>query len=887
MTTTAPDVPVISDEVVTAYARELVRKAERGRVLALKGDPRAPGRERIALPDGATVVVARCVSALAVREQLLERSDDGFLIVITDRPAEDLGETLTGQFRQQRIEVVDMWHSVAGLFDATRVAGELRQTGPLVADALLRAVPAHGYPVAPAGVVTRDIAMKALADQLIGLEPAALTPLGLMQWTRDTTARQRWRSEPTDIRRAVKAWITDTVGPVGAVSLDIAASEGMVDAVTIGLAADVMWPTSGPPPGPALAARTRAEHLMSGATLDQADARQLADTARGLILRLATSKDPTRNTFLHRAQDLLADLGWPEGAATSIVLPAGYDHRLRHLADALSQDDADPVEHRLADLVAHESAEIERRKDTSTAVMAVRLHRWLQSSAAPPPASLATAMRQMMADDAWVDRALADVAAGSNDPLVARAYAAVCERVLARRQGHDRAFAALLAEATSREAAAAGVALIEDLVNETVRPLARKQPVLLVVVDGMSAPVATELADGAAALGWREVIPGDAEERQTVLAVLPTVTTFSRTSLLTGRLTSGTQVDEKRAFPVLAGGPVFHKDDLRAAAGEALPATVRQAVMGSDPVVAVVLNTVDDTLAKHDPDGTDWTIDAVQHLHALLDLAGIADRIVVLTSDHGHVVERGGEARPVAGADNRWRPADSAPVGDDEVLVTGRRVLVGDGRVVLPAVEGLRYGRKSAGYHGGATPAEATVPVIVLTRDPEPLVGAGWQEATPQAPAWWHQAARAQVAPADASPGPVRTVPPRQSETLFDDAPAAPQVAVDRTADEKLAADVVAGEVFARQSARAGRAALPDDTVLAVLTVLLAGGGRAHRDTVATAAGVPAQRFGPTLAMLRRLLNVEGYDVVSMDPDGVTVVLDESLLRAQFRVTGA
>ena len=889
MTTTVPAVPVLSDEVLTAYARELARKADRGRVLALKGDPHAPGRTQIVLPDGTQVNVARCVSALAVREQLLDRPADGLLIIITDRPKEDLGETLTAQFRHQRIEVVNTWHSVAALFDATGVSHELRQTGPLVADALLREVPPRGYPAAPAGVVTRDLAMRALTEQVIGVEPAAMTPLGLMQWTRDTQGRTRWRSEPAEIRGPIKAWIADTVGPVGALSLDIAASTSMVDAVTIGLAADVLWPATGSSPTAALAARTRAEQLMAGATPDPGTARQLADTARGFMLRLATTHDPSRSTYVQRAQELLADLGWPEGAELSLVLPAGYDHRLRQLAEALSRTDAETVEHRLADLLAHESAEGDRRKDTATALMAVRLYRWLQTTPPTMTTSLADAMSLMMNDDAWVDRALADVAAGSNDPVVAHSYAALCEQAQQRRQRHDLAFAAQLAAATTREAEAAGVEFIEDLVKATLRPLTRQQPLLLIVVDGMSASVATELADGAAALGWREVVPVDSGKRMTVLAALPTVTTFSRTSLFSGKLAAGTQVDEKRSFPGVGGGPIFHKDDLRAEPGQALPGALRRAVIGPDPMVAVVLNTVDDTLAKHDPDGTDWTVDAVQHLHALLDLAAMGDRAVVLTSDHGHVVERGSESRPVAGADNRWRTPDSGPVADDEVLVEGRRVLGGDGRVVLPAVEGLRYGRKSAGYHGGATPAEATVPVIVLTRDPDPLAAAGWQEATPQAPPWWNQrGAVSDAPPADAGRGPSRAPAPRQAETLFDDTPEAvpAPVVADTAAEEQLARAVVSSEVFTRQAARAGRAALPDATVARVLTVLLAGNGRAHRDTVATAAGVPAGRFPPTLAMLRRLLNVDGYDVVSMDPDGVTVVLDAPLMRTQFRVVG-
>ena len=73
-------------------------------------------------------------------------------------------------------------------------------------------------------------------------------------------------------------------------------------------------------------------------------------------------------------------------------------------------------------------------------------------------------------------------------------------------------------------------------------------------------------------------------------------------------------------------------------------------------------------------------------------------------------------------------------------------------------------------------------------------------------------------------------------------------------------------------------------TVRQVLRVLLAGGGRASTEQVARALGVQVGRLPMALAGLRRLLNVEGYQVVSMDADGRTVLLDEPLWRTQFGV---
>ena len=76
--------------------------------------------------------------------------------------------------------------------------------------------------------------------------------------------------------------------------------------------------------------------------------------------------------------------------------------------------------------------------------------------------------------------------------------------------------------------------------------------------------------------------------------------------------------------------------------------------------------------------------------------------------------------------------------------------------------------------------------------------------------------------------------------------------------------------------------AAPDERVAAMLGVLLAGGGRATKDTLAARAGVPAHRIAVAVTALRRLLQVEGYPVIEVDPDGQTVKLDEALLREQF-----
>src|SRR5690606_4547914 len=265
--------------------------------------------------------------------------------------------------------------------------------------------------------------------------------------------------------------------------------------------------------------------------------------------------------------------------------------------------------------------------------------------------------------------------------------------------------------------------------------------------------------------------------RQAVLPALPTLTGVSRTSLLTGTLQRGSRATERSGFAAATGHPslIFHKGDLRSPAGDALAPDVREAVR--DPavrVLAVVLNTVDDTLDKLDPGGTPWGVDAIQHLEPLLEEARQTDRVVVLTSDHGHVGERGSEYRAADGAGARWRPASSGPPGDGEVVLRGRRVLLGNGAVVVPWREQIRYVPVGGGYHGGVSAAEVAVPLTVHVFSAVDEL-AGWVPGSPPEPAWWHSPlppARPTIAE-PSRPGPAAGKRDQAAPTLFDQAGAA------------------------------------------------------------------------------------------------------------------
>jgi hypothetical protein len=151
-----------------------------------------------------------------------------------------------------------------------------------------------------------------------------------------------------------------------------------------------------------------------------------------------------------------------------------------------------------------------------------------------------------------------------------------------------------------------------------------------------------------------------------------------------------------------------------------------------------VVNAVDDHLAKSEQLRFSWSIGQFQYLDALLYEARLARRAIVLTSDHGHVLEDG--ARQLRrGTEERWR-AFEAPLATAEMVFAGPRVagVTGMPRIIALWSETARYSRKKQGYHGGATPQEVLVPLVVLT--PRHASIMGWEALPEHEPAWWNRA---------------------------------------------------------------------------------------------------------------------------------------------------
>jgi len=889
--------------VTPAVARAIIDQARASRyphgVLGLRASPAATRQVSFTHRDQPVQIVP-AASALAVREAIRQAEPSGWLVVVTDRSDDDLGPGLLAQFVWQRLRHPNPWQAVQQRFSANGVDAKLLQTRQAreVATGLLELSPPDGWPPAPAGVLTRDHALGCVARTELGLPDGPVDLITVLHWSTQrglaaTIARLRARAGEATVD-AVLDWIAEAAGEAAPLVAALLRAGNPSDIVPLGVVLDCLLQS--PTRQDAELALARLEHRWGDvprAAL-QATARLSGVVVTGLLGGRATVENARQ--VLVRADELLTEAQALPLAGASRLLPSGLTQRLRALAGTLRtvpNDDPVRLEAAWAKVTEHELSEIDPR--VAPARAGVQLARWLRTPDAPA-ATLAELAGRHLAVDAWVDSAVNDAETGVDEHSLAAALEHVLRQVQQRRDDHDLVFAAALA----REGGGGrvqGLVGLEDLLPEVVVPLARKYPTLLLVLDGMSAGVATEILTHATLeFDLQECLLPGATARTPALAVLPTVTEFSRASLLCGRLTSGQQDAERTGFEALAQAhglgevKLIHKKGLDSSRqGFELADDVRQAISDVDryKLVGCVLNTIDDALDRTDPGGTDWTAETVKHLAPLLRAAMSAGRLVVLTSDHGHVVERRRGTQRGTGVGGRYRAATSGPVEADEVLASGPRVLTPDHQAVLAVNERLRYGPLKAGYHGGAAPAEAVVPVALLT--PSTLVH-DLVVAPVAEPDWWETAGISgggglgvlgANGPASAPSGRVaRVKAPERQPDLFSEpepVPAGDQPGV--------GAALVASATYRAQKSLVGRLGVTDEAIATLVDALAsATDRRLPAGRVAPVLGVSANRVPMVMSQVAKLLNVEGYPVVSTDPATQAVTLDAALLAEQYGV---
>ena len=863
---------------------------------------------------GVRVAVVDTPTPLAMRHAIsFPAGDVDFTVLVTPLLDGDLpGDVLTHLTPYHRVNIPIPADALRELFSAGTLRPGIIRNRRDIAGVVEYLARRDGDPVsltpASAGVLTADHLNHQLLTVGAGI-PSVLTMPAVVEWSLDPGSAQRWAdfisSVSAEVAQNSLEWLRTRLGESSGALVRYLQAHGPQDLATWGLVAEVIQP--GPGVDDAVRATAEGAFRISAGT-GAASAEELASWSNAAV---AAFTGPARSVMgmadrlrdtAGRAEEFITSptrLGARELLHRSRVCRGALDARILRLTESLSAWYDDPARNGVDDALAAVREHIggnADHPDITVATAVIRLVQWLRAEASSTPTTLAGWLRHYRRDLSWVDVCVNQAWRNQSTSRLAQLSHRVLAEVRPRRAALDRDFAAVSASTAAERHTAGDTLLVEDVLDRVVAPLmdesADPRPVLMIVLDGMSVPAANVLVDNI--LGdlngqWQEAVPGS-EELSTALSVLPSVTTFSRTSLISGRLATGGQAEERAGLRAWAssqlknrsaGTVLLHKADLDAGIVDQVRAQVEDT--DRNKLVVAVLNTIDDALDKSDPIERVWDVRDITHLHPLLRAAAVVGRTVVFVSDHGHVLERHETApAPNGTGAARWREPLSPPT-PGEVLVAGSRVRNDSGEAVLAVDEGLRYTARKAGYHGGLSLSEVAIPLTILSTSvdtlAERLPGFPLTRASTSTryPAWWDLRPGGSPAPAPvAAPAPARRKSADDAPALFD-APA-----VSHAPAVGIFPDLEANPLFKAQTKSYPVDGHPPREVAELIRRIAANSGRLPVATLREIWQLGPIQLRGVISTLLRILNVDGVQVlVQQDSD---LVLNRSLLTEQFDV---
>ena len=891
---------------IKAQVAAIRQKVPHAKVIGIHSPGRWTG-ESIRHDGEQDYVIHQCDSSLAFRLALRQPTEDQTTkVLITNLNEHDLGDDALLRLAKRRLFQIDPWQIVRTLFDAHAVDPRLTRHA-WIAESLLELIPSAGYPPARGGFLDAETVWPLLLSQAIALSAEAPDLTSLLQWALDADATTRFRHCQEEFREGAEHWLAEKAGPVAEIILQCIQRLGQPDALPIGLVAGVVYHPS------ALGKLEKStgkleERFLGGKSPEPEHMQRWSAAATDVARSLRKKESKTYRQTIQRADEILREIQADGLAHLSDTSPLGFDQRLAHVGERLSDvlqrgswDHLEGLSDAQQQVRRHDSSADEARR-LERVDMALRLVRWMGYWHQDPPAELQSFVdgaNAHLREGGFIDWARLSLRSGDPVQKLSEAYAQLFEQSTQIRQQQAQVFAKLLADWTAAGSQGDEVVPVERILDEVVAPLAAEGLVLVIVVDGMSVAVCRELLPDITRHEWIAISEPGRNFNRPGLATIPSVTEFSRTSLLCGTLRQGTQQNEKKGFAEhqalvarsRSGSPpvLFHKAGLQEQDDSVLAAEVRKEIASTHRrVVGVVVNAVDDHLLKGEQIDTRWTRDEIKVLPALLHEARIARRLVVMISDHGHVLDCQAEGRPyrdeLSGGE-RWRSADG-DAKEDELQVEGGRVLAEGHRLIAPWSERVRYGIKKNGYHGGLTPQEMVVPIAVLSStDHFPK---GWSEQPIDTPAWWDESSPTTVAVEQPAPK-LKPVKPQPSGTLFDmeededTTPAATNVPAESgVVVSKWVSRLLSCTVFEDQKRLGGRGVPADEVFIKLLSALDERGGKLTSVALARTLEFPPVRLPGLLAKAERILNVDGYDVLRRDDASDTIELNRDLLLKQF-----
>lgn len=885
----------LSTEQVRAQATAIRKRIGSGsRIVALQHIGGWKGPEHLEVAGEDHQVIA-CVSDLQIREALSQlESQDRPGILLCSFDSTRLGEDVLARLAKRRIYHPQLEEMLCELFSARLVDGRVLTCKPLV-DALIRGASESAYIPAAGGVLDLDSAWKALLRNVLKRDVSEVTFLDLLRWTTQPSTRAALLGMNQEVRGAFAHWLAPATSDAARQLFRVFETEIGNDLVAMGLLFGLLGTTEKRAPADAKAASARLEQYF-GNEMVSAGARQVWFQAAESILKSLTETEVFQaKDVLHNLDRLIERVRLSEHASLSNFSPKGLEQRLAEAADLLlgaqqsGANDFQKVREALDNALQHALAPSEGLR-VRRLQMALRLAVWRNSTELKTDRTFSQLVHDYYTEGGFIDWARNTIAESDPNPRVKECLHLALQRADDAWSAFEAAFIQRLQQWTEQDGELQQVERIEDVLEDVVATVAKARPALLIVLDGMSMAVFRELMADVLRRNWVETTLGTTQVRP-VVATVPSITEISRRALLRGSLNSSREGSEKTDFAKnekliakmgsAAKPQLFLKGDLLEAGRPGLSSNVTEAITNTRcRLVGVVVNAIDDTLGSADQTSYAWSLDQITPLHELMQLAAEAGRVVVLTSDHGHVLDGGSDLikQPWDESGDRHRRAGGSLVeGELEFKGTRIRAAIGADSVVVLGKQRARYQGKRRGYHGGVAPSEMIVPCVIL-RNIGTSVTEEWMDLPPYEPEWW--SLRVAVQGIESKPSAKADKSPRATKPqgeLFEARVAAPVTAdwIKRFFDS---------EVYQQQSRQTVRGALPVKQLKGFLVLMDERNGRLLRGALAQQLELPLLRVDGLIQNYRRLFNVDGYDVLSYDQGSETVALNIQLLKSQFQL---
>jgi len=835
--------------------------------------------------------IFQCKSELAIRDAILKaKESQSRLVFITNLDDRDISDDIIASVAKRKLIAIKPWSGVKDLFKARNMDSSVMNK-PWLANVLIESAPVDGYESTPNAFLSAERIWSEVLPVTIGLNSSIPDIKDILKWSQSENNIKQFKQLPDQQRNDIREWVNTMSGHLCASLLTFVMSDHYFNLLALGLAYDVTSSDNVKDPSILRDGSIRLEKYTLNTPLKKDDAILWCTAAKELFFNyIHNGEENITKSIRGKLDFLLRDIGVIDYAYLSSVSSAGFEQRISQYADELkillrkrNQPDFSLLNHLLNQIHDHQLAEKSSQR-IHRIDMSFRLIKWLwyEKKDTLEGATFSQIAENYVRDGGFVDSARRIISYGDNFSLLSNAYSFLIKKSQDIREAQNERFAKLLVKCTADGRQDKNIIFIEQVLSQVLAKAAQKDHILFIVIDGLNYAVLSEFKNDLLNNdSWVEVDLEDNSFHKPVIAAFPTVTDVCRRSLLCGKLTDDPKDNESKCFMSNedlnnASGKLppslFHKADILNNDGTlTISKKLKDDISSTRRIVGVIINAVDDALFKNDQISILWRDELIPIFNQLLYEAKNKNRTVMIIGDHGHVSECQSRKLDFEGGE-RWRYNDEQP-RTGEVIIKGQGVLKTEQHeIIAPWSERIRYSMKKNGYHGGLTPQEVLIPLCALQWE---KAGKGWTEIPYYQPEWWTILPQASVN--------IKNPSVHKQKRPKKEVKSAGLLAKFEKKLEQKQHDfhkLVQSEMMQHQKKLCGRKDISDEKICAFLETIHAHGGTIMMPTLATELKLLSSRVIGFVAIMEKILNVDGFKVLSQDSK--TVYLNEKLLREQF-----